>query len=84
MEKMKTLRVLRDRAGWTIDGDNRPQSFLEKERAITRAEALARALPSCELLILDEKGAVQERRVYPQLVSEPEQAHPPFPDTTCR
>jgi hypothetical protein len=64
MTNSKTLRVLRDPVGWTVEGDRQPRSYVEKTRAIERAETLARQGPSSRVEILDELGEVEEERHY--------------------
>lgn len=64
MTNAKTLRVLRDPVGWTVEGDRQPRTYAEKSRAIERAETLARQAPSSRIVILDDKGSVEEERTY--------------------
>jgi hypothetical protein len=60
----KVLRVTRDAAGWTVQGDRYPRSFVEKSRAIERAVGLAQAQRPCQLVILNEDGAVEAEQSY--------------------
>lgn len=64
MNDRKIFRVLRDAAGWTVEGDRNPQTFLEKERAIERAERLAQQATPAEVVILGESGEVEENRRF--------------------
>ena len=64
MTSEKVFRVLRDAAGWTVEGDRHPQTFLEKDRAIERAERLALQATPSEVLILSEGGDIEENRRF--------------------
>ena len=64
MQAEKTLRVIRDRSGWTVEGDRHPRSFFDRTQAIARAEIVAQDYKACEVVIADEQGNEESRRVY--------------------
>jgi hypothetical protein len=64
MQEEKTLRVVRDKVGWVVEGDRHPRSYADRAQAIARAEVVARESKVSLLVIADEQGQEESRQTY--------------------